>query len=492
MGDKTFLENQNNDYVYRELINERIIKIIWHKKLFIDSLKTKDGEDFEILFPGIWNFEEGPDFKGVIIKLGGRKIRGDVEIHKNLSDWHRHKHQENSFFSNVILNVAFWDDVEEDFVFSPIDLKIRQFEVRNFLIKSLKRLIYEIEEDNYPYYEVKKTGYCSRDIGKNLDKVIHLLNLAGEERFQKKVEMVNYKISQVGYENTIYSLFMESLGYKNNKEQFKRLAELVPINTLKDILRSEKDEEERNLILQSIFFHFSGLKDRFLERGIKSNEICDYLRILHKKQEKWSIYFDDNLTGMDNKNWKYYGVRPLNFPERNITGLSLFLTKFMEKGLDNWLFEKVDELRKVKEDAQLKCYIKAFCDELIQAPAKRWDDIFSLSEAKRGKRTKLIGEGKSLSITLNVFLPLMFYLAIKSNDISLKEKVTKLYDIFPALQSNSIVRLMKYRLFGDAQNIRISKEKMQQGLIHIFFNFCEESIWNCESCAFLKKIYGRI
>ena len=36
--------------------------------------------------PGIWNKEEGPDFKGAVLEIDGQSMRGDVEIHFYASD----------------------------------------------------------------------------------------------------------------------------------------------------------------------------------------------------------------------------------------------------------------------------------------------------------------------------------------------------------------------------------------------------------------------
>ncbi len=64
-------------------IKEQLVKCIWSGQLLKkDKLYTEDGLRIEVISPGRWNLEEGPDFKGTEILLEGKGIvKGDVEIH---------------------------------------------------------------------------------------------------------------------------------------------------------------------------------------------------------------------------------------------------------------------------------------------------------------------------------------------------------------------------------------------------------------------------
>ncbi len=64
-------------------IKEQLVKCIWSEQLLKkDKLYTEDGLRIEVVSSGIWNLEEGPDFKDVEILLEGKGIvKGDVEIH---------------------------------------------------------------------------------------------------------------------------------------------------------------------------------------------------------------------------------------------------------------------------------------------------------------------------------------------------------------------------------------------------------------------------
>ena len=64
-------------------MEETVLQRIWNETAFqTDELITEDGGKLEILNPGVWNLaKEGPDFEGAVLRISGRKVVGDVEIH---------------------------------------------------------------------------------------------------------------------------------------------------------------------------------------------------------------------------------------------------------------------------------------------------------------------------------------------------------------------------------------------------------------------------
>jgi hypothetical protein len=63
-------------------VDERIVQAIWHEQLLHgDRLATCSGKPVRVIDPGKWNGEAGPDFRTAELEIGGRRLRGDVEIH---------------------------------------------------------------------------------------------------------------------------------------------------------------------------------------------------------------------------------------------------------------------------------------------------------------------------------------------------------------------------------------------------------------------------
>ena len=90
-------------------IPEKVIRCIWNDQLFCTpSLKTREGQKLEIVYPGYWNFGKGPDFTSATIKVNGKIYEGAVELHVYSTDWNAHGHSRNPDFDNVILHIYMW------------------------------------------------------------------------------------------------------------------------------------------------------------------------------------------------------------------------------------------------------------------------------------------------------------------------------------------------------------------------------------------------
>ena len=93
-------------------VKEQLVSCIWaEKNLNTKGLYTEDGMRIEVISSGIWNLEEGPDFKDAEILLEGKGVvKGDVEIHVCSGDWARHGHSKQKEYENVCLHVFMWND----------------------------------------------------------------------------------------------------------------------------------------------------------------------------------------------------------------------------------------------------------------------------------------------------------------------------------------------------------------------------------------------
>ena len=75
------------------------------------SLKSVDLKSVEIIFPGFYNTNSGPDFLNAKIKIEQILWVGNLEIHVKSSDWYVHQHEKDSNYDAVILHVVWEDDV---------------------------------------------------------------------------------------------------------------------------------------------------------------------------------------------------------------------------------------------------------------------------------------------------------------------------------------------------------------------------------------------
>lgn len=94
-------------------MTERLLQYIWQFQYFNkNELETTNGEQLDILYPGMFNNNQGPDFLEARIRIDKNIWIGNVELHTKASDWHRHEHAKDPNYKNIILHVTWQDDDE--------------------------------------------------------------------------------------------------------------------------------------------------------------------------------------------------------------------------------------------------------------------------------------------------------------------------------------------------------------------------------------------
>src|SRR3954467_10699673 len=89
------------------MLSERLLQFIWQFQYFNNkNLLTVKGEPLQIIYPGIYNTNQGPDFLQAKIKIDNTLWAGNIELHVQASDWLAHHHGEDELYSNIILHVV--------------------------------------------------------------------------------------------------------------------------------------------------------------------------------------------------------------------------------------------------------------------------------------------------------------------------------------------------------------------------------------------------
>src|SRR4051812_5271681 len=96
------------------LIPERFLRQLWKQTAFrTDSLLTPEGQPVEIISSGTLNTDGGPDFSGARVRVGGTLYRGDVELHRSVTEWKLHSHHLDPKYNGVILHVVLHGSASE-------------------------------------------------------------------------------------------------------------------------------------------------------------------------------------------------------------------------------------------------------------------------------------------------------------------------------------------------------------------------------------------
>ncbi len=261
-------------------VPEKVIRCIWNDQLFCTpSLKTREGQNLEIVYPGYWNFGKGPDFTSATIKVNGKTYEGDVELHVYATDWNAHGHSRNPDFDNVILHVYMWQGRGKEPRGKRQDLPF-QFEIKDYLTKGILDLNDELDFENYPVLNHCNLGLCHQPLAElSQEKLTQLLNAAGEARVFTKMERFHDSIIIEGYEQTFYRGVAEALGYPENKQPFQVLADTLPLSELTSLVPAKASKNEKVLHYQALLFGISGLMDNDAEKKPGSVNSGQYGRL---------------------------------------------------------------------------------------------------------------------------------------------------------------------------------------------------------------------
>ncbi|MFH1539265.1 MAG: DUF2851 family protein, partial [bacterium] len=224
-------------------------------------------------------------------------------------------------------------------------------------------------------------------------------------------------------------------------------------------------------------------------------ESREYLKRLDKNWEEWK----GNLPGgrMDAAEWKTGGVRPANFPLRRMAGISQLLASLPGGGPGSMVLDLGHALKKCKDKKQLRASIREFEKGLVQDGVGYWARHLLPGSGFREKVPALIGPSLARTLTLNIALPVLLCAAQptaqpsaeSAGDDALTKAVLDAYETFPALDIHQITKLMAYRIWGDHDaGVPAKREIYQQGLLQIFFDFCDGNIKDCSACAFPEMI----
>jgi hypothetical protein len=437
-------------------ITERLVQCIWFdQRLTAPTLRTSDDRPIQIIFPGWWNLEAGPDFRNATIRIGdGPEQTGDIEIHLHSGDWFQHGHQHDPLYNNVILHAVLWTSENAKLAKTQAGDTPPQIVLHHQLDSTLETLYDEIDLDAYPYGAGKHGGTCAKTIG-NLPagEIAGLLAVAGDERFIVKTRKFSRWIHRCGAEQAFYEGWMEALGYKANKTAFRTLAQSVPL---------AEAVQQRGAALPALLFGMAN----FLPTVAGSDP---YVQRLWRAW--WKPRPDRADSVVPKTAWRHTGIRPANHPHRRL-GAAVAL-----------LHRHPDLL------ATMRGAVEGDGDPakiLLGVRDEYWNRHYTLGGKTQARPLELIGKERAEEIISNVLLPCLAAIAETGNDTGLYEKVKSRYDALRPVPTHSILRLATQQLLGSGRLARevLTTARQQQGLIQIFQDFCLNDKSACRKCQF--------
>ena len=452
-------------------IDEHFVQTVWNEQRFFDfDLKSTDGRSIQVLKPGFWNSDEGPDFVHAELLIDGDLHAGDVEIHINSSGWYNHKHHLDPRYNRVILHVVYLND--------DINLRTRlQNGKRIPTLEILNRLDAPIGDlfDERKESQETSTNEC-RVTGKTLkiEDVQSVFDDLGQERLLEKADVMRNQIVGVDFEQLLYQGIMEALGYTKNSTPFRELAQRVPLSEI----RGKSDES-----IQAILFGVAGLLPSQSRQETEWD--AEDKRFIERLESIWeSAEQHNNPTRMTAEQWHFAKMRPANYPSRRIPAIAHIIGHCQDTLMMDFL--SLIEGAVAANQRTLARIRRGLQERLTPAPSGYWENHSHFGKGIPQRGAALIGAARAADIIVNKLLPITLLWAEQSQSPTLTEAVHRLYNSYPKLQENRITQRIEAQIFSQEQPIKLisPSAKKQQGAIYLNNNFCSSQL--CDLCPIIE------
>ena len=419
-------------------MKEDLLQFIWKFQYFNrNELRCTDGDEVQIIHPGTFNSNQGPDFKEAKIKINNILWSGNVELHINSSHWHTHHHSEDTNFNNVILHVVWNHDTEikdaNGSVLSTIELQSR---VSKLLLEKYRRLK---ENAQFIACENLSSGFGSLALNSWKQRLVAERLIIKSKNIFTDLQQTNYH-----WEETFWWLIAANFGLTLNSGVFKKMARSLPLSLVA--------KHKKNIIqVEALLYGQAGLLSKTFEDK--------YPKMLQKEyffyQKKYK------LSPVDEELY-YLRMRPANFPTIRLAQLAMLICS------SEHLFSKIKETESVDE---LKKMFSVTANDY-------WHYHYIFDEVSDYKIKKL-GSQMVNNIIINTVVPVIFSYGLHHSEEALKEKAIRwLEEIAP--EKNTITQGFERLSYSNKSAFD------SQAYIQLKKEYCDHHL--CLQCAIGNSI----
>jgi|SRR5688572_21697717 len=420
-------------------MTERLLQYIWQFQYYNkNELNTTSGEDLVIIHPGNYNTHQGPDFLEGRIRIGGNTWIGNIELHVNESDWHRHQHSLDKNYNNVILHVV-WssDELYSGHEIPTLNLSDR---VPKIL---LQQYYYWMKGDYFIPCE-STAGYADELVWTSWKERLVM------ERLERKSEYVLslLKKGNFHWEEILWWMMARNFGLSVNADAFGEMAASIPYNLL---AKHRKQIHQ----LEALMFGQAGLLDTEFDDKYPAMLKKEYL-FLKKKYKLEKILLPVHFLRM----------RPACFPTVRLAQLAM-------------LIHSTGNIFSVLLNASTINEIKM----LLNVTANDyWHYHFRFGETTV-YQPKILGREMINNILLNTVITVLFAYGKYHREHAFQHKAIEWINELPP-EHNAVIT--KFRGIG----VTIRNASESQSLIELKSQYCDRK--RCLDCAIAGAVLRKI
>lgn len=415
------------------------MQYIWRFGLYnARSLETLAGERLEVISPGLYNANGGPDFLHAKIRIGNTVLAGNIELHLQSSGWFHHHHDRDKQYRNVILHVVFENDLE---VSGEDRIKLPVLELKDRIAKVLLHRYEDLMQQT-------RAIPCASQIGQ-----VDELTWAGwkdrllAERWEMKIAVFRNWLKENNYnwEETFYWAIGRNFGMPVNTAPFEELVRSLP---LKLLAKHANDPVQAAALL----FGQAGM----LGYNFREEYPLQLQREYHFLRKKYAL---EPATLYP---WQWLRMRPSNFPTIRIAQFAALISRsprLFSILADAGNLHDLYRLLQVKMDDYWQTHYRF---EQVSSPVSKAPGLASIQQ-----------------IVINTISP-MLYLYGRERSIARFRESALQYLAQMLAEKNHIIREWK------EAGMAVRNARDSQALLHLKKNYCDEK--RCLECAVGNKI----
>lgn len=424
-------------------MQEAFLHYIWQYQYFDKhDLRTVQGDELQVIRPGLLNTHAGPDFSDAKVKIGAISWAGSVEVHIRSSEWKIHRHDTDRAYDTVVLHVVWEDDkpvVREDGTVLPaVELRSR---IPNELVLQYRKLL-----DSGFRIPCMSLLPSVPDIVRN-----NMLDRALVERLEMKSLEIGalMKLNNGDWEETSYQLLARNFGFKVNAGPFFMLARNLPYRLLQKHI-------DRPIQVEAMLFGVAGF--------LAEKAGFEYHRELRREYDLLRKKYRLDGSQLNVSQWKFLRLRPANFPTLRLAQFASLLIH--RRNIFSRMIETTDL-------AALKSWFSTPHSEF-------WKTHYSFKKRVR-ERVSTIGESSIGNIAINTVAPfLVAYGRYKDDEVFMARAEHLLRQV--GAEDNNIIRT-----WSEA-GWEVKNAFDSQALIQLFSSYCiPRQCLNCSIGAALLK-----
>lgn len=423
---------------------EKLLHYVWQHRLFPASgLATTDGRAVDVVDPGLYNRDAGPDFFNAKVRLGGTMWAGNVELHLRAADWYFHGHDSDPRYDNTILHVVCEAGCE---VTTASGRRPPQ------LVVAIPRELRRGYEELLATMDYPRCHRIIKDIPRV--KAHGWVDALLVERLRERAEAVLARLKASGgdWEATLFQTLARTFGFGVNGDAFEAWAARLPLTAV----AKHRDDLFQ---VEAFFLGTAGLlAPEALPKSSRAEATNDdYYRRLTAEY----AYLAHKFTlphPLGPERWKFLRMRPQNFPHLRLSQLAAL---YHEARLN------------------LSALLDADClDALIAlldvAPSAYWRThyLFGVESAASDKR---LTTATRRLIVINAIVPVLYAYGLRHADDALCERAIALLAALPP-EANFIIR--QWRECG----LSVDTAADTQALIQLKRRYCDTH--DCLRCRF--------